>query len=247
MSSFDGVPILKRLVPSLRKRWHELGDRKRYRLVKRDGLVFLVDYTAWADKTAVIHGLAERPQTEFLLREIADRGASVFIDIGAHMGTYSMMVHRHTPCRRIIAFEPDPLIFAHLQANLLVNRMVDAVETHMLAVSDKQDVTGFVRGEPRYDVLGRVCEANETASIFVQTVRLDSMLAVRGDVIALKIDIEGHEASAVAGMRELLRNNNCFMQVECFEHRLPAFEVQMAELGYRRARTIAHDHYFSRT
>jgi FkbM family methyltransferase len=247
MSSFDGIPILKRLIPSLRKRWHEFGDRSRYRLVKRDELVFVVDYTAWADKTAVIHGLAERPQTDFLLREIGDRGASIFVDIGAHMGSYAMMVRRHTNCRRIIAFEPDPLNFAHLEANLLVNRMVDSIQSHRLAVSDMKGVTGFRRGEPPHDVWGKLCNEGEAGDSFVQTVRLDDMLTVTGETIALKIDIEGHEGRAVTGMRDLLRNNACIIQVECFEERLPGFERQMDELGYHRFHTIAHDHYFSRT
>ena len=246
MSTFDGIPILKRLIPSLRKRWHELGDRSQYRLVKRDGLVFLVDYTAWADKTAVIHGLAERPQTEFLLREIGERGATIFLDIGAHMGSYAMMVCRHTRCRRIIAFEPDPLNFAHLEANLLINRMVDRIESHKLAVSATKGTAGFRRGEPPYDVWAKVCDEAEPGDSFVETVRLDDMLTVAGEAIALKIDIEGHEARAVAGMRDLLRNNNCILQVECFAERLPGFERLMAELGYHRFHTIAHDHYFTK-
>jgi FkbM family methyltransferase len=246
MSTFDGIPILKRLIPSLRKRWHERGDRRRYRLVQRDGLIFLVDYTAWADKTAVIHGLAERPQTELLLREIGDRGASVFVDIGAHMGSYAMMVRRHTSCRRIIAFEPDPLNFAHLQANLLVNRMVDGIECRNLAVSDAKGVTGFRRGQPPYDVWGKLCAPDEPADSLVETIRLDDMLTVKGETIALKIDIEGHEARAIAGMHDLLRNNSCLLQVECFAERLPAFEGQMNALGYHRFHTIAHDHYFSK-
>ena len=246
MSAFDGIPILKRLIPSLRKRWHALGDRQQYRLVQRDGLVFLVDYTAWADKTAVIHGLAERLQTDFLLRQIGDRGASIFVDIGAHMGSYAMMVRRHTNCRRIIAFEPDPRNFAHLQANLLVNRMVDSIESHNLAVSDSKGMTGFRRGEPPHDVWGKVCDGNEQADSFVDTVRLDDMLTIKGETIALKIDIEGHEARAVAGMRDLLRNNSCIMQVECFAERLPGFERQMGALGYHRFHMIAHDHYFSK-
>ncbi|HXR86032.1 MAG TPA: FkbM family methyltransferase [Stellaceae bacterium] len=247
MSSFDGIPILKRLIPSLRKRRHELGDPQQYRLIKREGLLFLVDYTAWADKTAVIHGLAERPQTEFLLREITDRGAGIFLDIGAHMGSYAMMIRRHTNCRRIIAFEPDPMNFAHLQANLLINRMVDSIESHKLAVSDTKGVTGFRRGEPPNDVWSKICAPDEQGDSFVQTARLDDMVAVTGETIALKIDIEGHEGRAIAGMRELLRNNSCIMQVECFEERLPAFERLMDELGYHRFHAIAPDHYFSRT
>ena len=242
--SHANLPILKRLIPTLRKRYAELLPERKYRLVARDGAVFLVGYQSWADRMTVVHGLAERPQIEYFTHEIADRGCDLFLDIGAHMGTYAIMVARRTDCRRIIAFEPDARNFAHLEANLLVNGLLDQVERQPLALSDRDGTVPFEQGT-EHDVWSKVSTSAAAGSIFVACARLDSILAVSNQTIALKIDIEMHELQALEGMHRLLQNNRCFMQVECFPDYLPAFTEAMQSLGYQRIHTIANDHYFA--
>jgi FkbM family methyltransferase len=243
--SLAQLPILKRLIPSLRKRWAWLSPPDKCRVVKRDGALFLVNYVGWADQMVVIHGLAERPQVEFLLQAIDARQCGVFMDIGAHMGVYSIMVARWAPrCTKIIAFEPDPRNFTHLLANLLVNGLTGKIETHAIAVSDCDGSVPFTQGPATHDVWSKVDIAT-AATMSVPSARLDTLLSLAGKSIAIKMDIEGHELQAIAGMRELLRKNRCFMQVESFAEQLPAFTAAMAELGYRRIHTIAHDHYFT--
>lgn len=242
--SFAQLPVLKRLIPSLRKRRAWLSPPDRYRLVKREGALFLVNYTSWADRMVIIHGLAERPQVEFLLQAIAVRGCSVFLDIGAHMGTYAIMVARRTRCAKIIAFEPDPRNFAHLQANLLVNGLLDIIESRAIAVSDRDGSVPFVPGSAAHDVWSKIGEA-DAAAMSVPAARLDSIVSFAGQSIALKIDIEFHETQALAGMRNLLQKNRCFMQVECFDENLPRFSAAMEALGYRLVHAIGPDRYFA--
>jgi FkbM family methyltransferase len=242
--SLARLPVLKRLVPSLRKRWAWLSSPHKYRLVHREGARFLVNYTDWADRMVIIHGLAERAQLKFLLQAIAERSCTVFLDIGAHMGTYAIMVARQTRCTKIIAFEPDPKNFAHLQANLLVNGLLDIVESHAIAVSDHDGTVPFVPGPGAYDVWSKIGEADATA-LAVPAARLDSVVAFAGQNIALKIDIEFHETQALAGMPNLLQKNRCFLQVECFDEKLPSFKAAMEALGYRLVHEIGPDRYFA--
>jgi len=241
------IPILKRLVPSLRKRRAEMTDPLTYRLIKRNGAMFLVDYSAWSDRQTLIHGLVERPQTEFLLRAFVDHGVEIFVDIGAHTGAYAIMVARHTQCHRIIAFEPDARNFAHLQANLLVNRLIGKVETHQVAISDKDGTAPFMSVEPPYNVWSRISqEPNSQGNALVRTARLDSLLSLDSASVGLKIDVEGHEFQVIDGMPNLLRANRCILQVECVPERLPAFAAKMKALGYDHIHSIAHDRYFIR-
>src|ERR1700744_3327851 len=98
--SYADWPVLKRLIPTLRKRYAELQPKHRYRLVRRDGAVFLANYQSWAGRTTIIHGVAERPQLEYFIEQTTARHCDLFLDIGAHMGTYAIMMARHTACRR---------------------------------------------------------------------------------------------------------------------------------------------------
>lgn len=234
------IPALKRLIPSLRKRRAELAGPKNYRIVKREGALFLVNYADWADRAVVIHGQVEREQANFLLREIRDRRADTFLDGGAHMGVYAITIAQRTDCG-IVAFEPDPRNFAHLQANLLINNLVDRVAAYPLALSDRQGDLPFIAAAE-----GNLSKVAEEGTSSVRATRLDAMLDIRDKIVALKLDVEGHEASAIEGMRELLRNNDCVMQIECFPERWQAFEKQMMDLGYRCYHSIGNDHYFSR-
>jgi FkbM family methyltransferase len=238
------LPVLKRLIPSLRKRWAWLRSPRAYRVVKRDGARFLVNYTDWADRMVIIHGLAERAQVEFFLRAIAERQCTVFLDIGAHMGVYAIMVARRTRCATIMAFEPDPRNFAHLQANLLLNELAGAIDARALALSDQDGPVPFIPGPPAYDVWSKIGEPG-AATMSVPAARLDSLVAFTGQSIALKIDIEFHETQAVAGMPNLLQRNRCFMQVECFDEKLPGFTAAMEALGYRLVHEIGVDRYFA--
>lgn len=231
---------MKRLVPSLRKRWAELHDPDRFRLVHRAGLTFLVNYNAWADRQVVIHGLVERPQIEYLFTRIRGRACTMFLDIGAHMGIYAALAASRHLCGRVIAFEPDPRNYVRLCTQLLLNDLLDVVETHEAAVSNTDGTVSFAQGE--YDVWSHV----GAGDLNVRALRLDTLLSPVAESIAIKMDIEGHELTALAGMTRLLNANDCFLQIESFADNLPALITTMRSLGYTHLNTIAHDHYFAR-
>lgn len=238
------LPVFKRLIPSVRKRMAGLRPPHRYRLVKRGGARFLVNFANWGDRMVITQGFAEPDQVRYLLQEIQRRRCGVFLDIGAHMGTYAIIVGHKIPDIKIIAFEPDPRNYAHLQANLLVNNFLGVIESRAEAVSDRDGSVAFILGPATGSNVSRVGEAS-ASTMLVSAVRLDSVVSSTQQNIALKIDIEGHESRALAGMRGLLQNNRCFMQVECFDEAFPAFKEAMAQIGYRLVHQIGVDRYFA--
>ena len=244
-STFDRLPLLKRLLRSLRKKYAQYIRPHAYAVVKRHGVLFLVNFTDWADRGITTLGVVERDQLIHLLEQIRRRQSTVFLDIGANLGTYAMFVARETACRRIVAYEPDMRVYDQLRANLLLNDLRDRIETRTVAVSDRNGSVGFEPGPDTHDVLSKVVE-DGSAKVSVTAVRLDDDLPCKGERIAIKLDIEGHEVAALAGMQRTLAENDCFLQVECWPQNADAVIAAMAAQGYGLKHQIAVDHYFAK-
>ncbi len=105
----------------------------------------------------------------------------VVFDLGANIGTFSMLVHRAYPNAHIIAYEPDGENFSLLQANARF------AELHREAVAGK---TGMVN----FDA-GGFPDALHIAPEGRTTVMARSLADVVGEkhVDLLKVDIEGAE------------------------------------------------------
>jgi FkbM family methyltransferase len=77
----------------------------------------------------------------------SDRASPRVVDGGANMGMFTLATRRDHPAARIIAFEPDPAVFAILKQNLeqngagdvtLVNAALGAIDGEMAFVPDGQ-------------------------------------------------------------------------------------------------------------
>jgi len=235
------LPILKRLIPSLRRRVRLVVWPKGWRIVRVDGVSLLINYHSFTDRL-IAAGAWERAQLEYFLGGIARRGCEVFLDIGAYIGLYAVLVAAKTECREIIAFEPDPLCHERLRANLLLNNLIGRIETRPVALSDRAGRIPFFRETVFGASKSRVVP---NGSFSVACARLDDSIALAGRRIALKIDIEDHEREALDGMKALLKNNRCFIQVECSDGHLAEVRRALADLGYRPVHEIGVDRYFT--
>ena len=237
------LPILRRLVPSIEKRIGALTWPGSFKVVRSNGAVFLVSYRNYVDRQIAFRGDYEAAQHEFFLGKMRDCACDIFIDVGANIGLYTVLAALEAKPARIVAFEPDPRNYDQLRANLLLNRLTFGVETHKLAVSDRSTVD-FRLGSETSTGESKVATGHPD-SMSLPAVRLDDFLPVRGATLFIKIDIEGHEASALAGMEMLLRNNRCFLQIESFDANFPAVDAFLRGAGYDLRRQLDADRYFA--
>jgi hypothetical protein len=69
-------------------------------------------------------------------------------------------------------------------------------------------------------------------------------LPYRGKTIIMKIDVEGSESRVLRGMRHMLENNRCFLQVECLPGEdQKAFLALLAEMNLRVVSRIGVDYF----
>src|SRR5471032_2707618 len=115
----------------------------RFVIERRMGLNLLLERDNIIDWQLFIAGKWERPQFTELFGLVAEqlrrlKADAVFLDVGAHWGLYALTAHQSGMFSRIVAFEPDPISFAQLHANLFLNQAQSAVEPLELAASSRE-------------------------------------------------------------------------------------------------------------
>jgi FkbM family methyltransferase len=155
----------------------------------------------------------------------------VFWDVGSNVGFHSISIRQLYPDISIYAFEPNPIIFSRLWANISLNSQQIKIFNFGLAAE-----SGFA--ELSIKTLG-----NSGLSSFVPLQEIDydqkfSCPVFSGDELILnkialppniiKIDVEGFEFSVFKGMTNALKSNK--LRAIIFEARGFKEESELAEL-----------------
>ena len=118
----------------------------------------------------------------------------LIIDCGSNIGVSLAYFKSAYPCSRIIAFEPDPTVFAMLKRNVERNTM-DNVVLHDEALHNLRGEIDFYR-DPRDIGSGIISSTVRKRVPLVQRIRVQAALLseyVSGTVDFLKLDVEGAE------------------------------------------------------
>ena len=138
------------------------------------------------------------------------RPDTVFLDLGANVGIFSLQVARRVmTLGKVHAFEPQIRLAGLLRRSAVLNGLAEArgaatIEIHAVGVSDRKQPMGFVIPEGHLGG-GRVIEAMADRSVIV--VRLDDYFGADFCCDLVKIDVEGHELPALRGMEKILANS----------------------------------------
>jgi FkbM family methyltransferase len=181
----------------------------------------------------IVRGTLEPPVQEALRRLLAP--GAVFYDVGANIGFFTILGARLVgPEGRVIAFEPVPACARAVARNIELNGFAHA-EIREEAVGARSAADRLlVVGEASWSHLastGRHADVRE--EIDVKVVAIDELVAAGAvpppDV--LKIDTEGAELQAIAGMRATIERHR--PAIVCELHDTNAeFCALMDELGY---------------
>ena len=138
----------------------------------------------------------------------------VFVDVGANIGTQTNYALNSGKFASAVCLEADPQTFRVLQKNIALNNLALRVVAHEVAVSDIEGRQTLYRhatnfGANSLDPAMHSSRERTGSGALVRTVVLDSFLANEGFNFAsigmILMDIEGHELTALEGMREVMR------------------------------------------
>lgn len=149
------------------------------------------------------------PETVALLKKIVHTGMNC-LDIGAQTGFYTCLMADLVGTRgHVTAFEPMERCFGLLKKNVSENSWTERVTMHHSACA--QDT-----GEISVDVASGIVVASPSGNHTIPSIKLDDLQLP--EVGFIKIDIEGHEPSAIRGMEKLLMRDSPVLLTEFNAH-----------------------------
>lgn len=175
-----------------------------------------------------------------ILSEIAAHFApnGCYVDIGANVGNHLIYIAQRFPEAHLIAFEPMRRQHAILVVNTLLNEVGRRLVIYKSAASDHRGKAQMIT--PFSGNLGRSMIADVGYGEWVDLHPADDVLADQ-QVSFVKIDVEGHELSTLAGLEQTVRRCRPTLLVEVNETNRDGFEAWRKCMGYRVAKYFKHN------
>lgn len=159
------------------------------------------------------------PDLQAAARQIIKPGMVVY-DVGANIGYISLMAARLVENQgKVFSFEALPANIIRLNQNVDLNAMQERVQVVHAAVVDKTDEVSFLAHAS--GAMGKALgsagrDEHYTQTIRVQGIALDDFVYINGnpEPAVIKMDIEGGEGMALAGMPRLLKEARPVLLIE---------------------------------
>lgn len=180
-------------------RYIDWRNRKVSHIVTNDGFVIYLPSYGAVSRHLISDGEFE-PDIRDLIVDIVSEGDLV-ANVGANIGYHTVLMASLTD--RVIALEPDPENFLYALANLTANDL--KAEQLLLKAASDQHGEAPLWLDPR-NPGGHSMELSDNRPYeLVETVRLDEILPP-GKIKLILMDIEGHEAAAIRGLGDRVRD-----------------------------------------
>lgn len=178
-----------------------------------------------------------------LLRELIKNSSSesVFLDIGANIGSYSVSLM--DICQNIVAFEPHPYTASRCKMNFLLNSCSEK-SVLQLALSNEVGTIHF----SDYGGSSTINHIEKNGAIEVEVSTLDRFVIdfnySKERSYILKVDVEGFEKEVFEGGKDFLTNYDIRGIVfECFS-KDDVFDV-LKSYGYKNIEKLSENNYFA--
>lgn len=210
------------------------------------------DYRMRKTFEAYASSLVHEKATTELFKKIVKEG-DVVVDLGANIGYFTLLAAKLVgPEGKVYAFEPEPKNYYYLQKNIKLNNY-NYVLAFQKAVSDRNGKTklyicDYDTGHHtinKFNGIENYSKGRTTKekSIEIETITLDDFLKGKvNQVDVIKMDVEGAEALALAGMDNILKKNK---GIKMFVEFFPLLIENMGNSSREFVRKILEDYKFS--
>src|SRR5580698_2349235 len=180
-------------------------------LVHNGSLVFSGDIESYIEREMYLFGDYEGLEIQQFLNVTSQGPRRVLLDIGANVGTHSLRFARHF--NQVHSFEPNPSLWAAFERNVSLNGFhnvmlhnlglgAEDAELPFYSIDCSNHGLGTFLSEEQYDrplqLVGHSRIAHGDRYLRAHDIT---------QVDAIKIDVQGLEASVLAGLRETLETS----------------------------------------
>lgn len=164
----------------------------------------------------------------FLSRSLG--AEQLFLDIGANVGYYSMLLSHANPQAHVWAFEPNPLPRECLDKSISFAKLSDRVTVYPFGLSDSDREENLVF-EQGVSGSGHISPDSEVG-VEIQLRSFQSLWESQNkpSVGLVKIDVEGHEWQVLATMKEMLQRDHPDLVIELVDEQLKRFGSSSQEI-----------------
>jgi len=162
-----------------------------------EGLQFYVRKGDAGLVSNIYYGLYEFEESIFLLHFI--REEDLFLDIGANLGHYSLLLSGCVKCQSV-AVEPVPKTYSQLVRNIALNQLSTHIKALNIGVAQSKETLYFSTDKGTMD---RIVSLEYKNSVEVLVDTIDHIVEDRTPA-AIKMDVEGYEYFALKGAKNVL-------------------------------------------
>jgi FkbM family methyltransferase len=190
-----------------------------YHMVKsRHGLFMVNENDIYIGKSFLNYG--EYSYDEWLMLEsIMQAHPGNILEIGANIGSHTLGMAKLAALQgyQVFAFEPQPIIYQQLCANLAINAVFNT-EVYPYGCSNQKGSAKFIRLNPHvsnnFGGVGFHTLAVSSPFFTAPIVTLDETLAHVGNISLIKVDVEGMELEVLQGAQNIIQTHRPILYIE---------------------------------
>ena len=244
------IKIFKRIIPSAIKVIIKFNINK-FTIIKYNNYLLNLNLNNPIDREIYLKNEYELESIKQLDQNIKEENISIFLDIGAHMGFYSMFIARD-PEVIVHAFEPIKENYYQLSENIRINNKKN-IKKYNFALSNKKDkVLMWVTNKKKtggYSIFNKddielKKYNNKIHKTAVFTNKGDDLIKIVNKKIAMKIDVERHEKNVLEGLKDLISKNKIYLQIEIFNHLKEDIHIFLTKYNFKYLNKIGKDFFY---
>ena len=212
--------------------------------IKIDNFIFEIDIRESIERKTYFLREYEKKRMRQLVQFSKEINSEFFIDIGANIGFYSILLSKHF--KQIYAFEPNKRNFQVLKKNIKTNNLNNIKLFNYGLGENEEELIGSsnTKGE-LFQTSGFSISKNNIQGEKVLIKKGDDILIFNNKTLTIKIDTEGFELFVLKGLKNTLINNYCILQIEIWEKNIDEVHQFLKSLNYEMNCLIDGDTYFT--